>query len=96
VYDRIRENLKIQLREPLPQVINNSINEVLSRTIITSLTVFLAAAALFFLGGEVIHDFAFIILLGLLSAPIPPYSLQVRYCSCGKKTGLPLSKSSDG
>lgn len=66
VYDRIRENLKIQLREPLPKVINNSINEVLSRTIITSLTVFLAAAALFFLGGEVIHDFAFIILLGII------------------------------
>ena len=66
VYDRIRENLKIQLKEPLPKVINNSINEVLSRTIITSLTVFLAAAALFFLGGEVIHDFALIILLGII------------------------------
>jgi preprotein translocase subunit SecF len=66
VYDRIRENLKIQLREPLPTVINNSINEVLSRTIITSLTVFMAAAALFFLGGEVIHDFAFAILLGVI------------------------------
>ena len=66
VYDRIRENLKIQLKEPLPNVINNSINEVLSRTIITSLTVFLAAAALFFLGGEVIHDFALIILLGII------------------------------
>ncbi len=66
VYDRIRENLKIQFREPLPNVINNSINEVLSRTIITSLTVFMAAAALFFLGGEVIHDFAFAILLGVI------------------------------
>jgi preprotein translocase subunit SecF len=66
VYDRIRENLKTQLKEPLATVINNSINEVLSRTIITSLTVFLAAAALFFLGGEVIHDFAFIILLGII------------------------------
>jgi preprotein translocase subunit SecF len=66
VYDRIRENLKMQFKEPLPNVINNSINEVLSRTIITSLTVFLAAAALFFLGGEVIHDFALIILLGII------------------------------
>ena len=66
VYDRIRENLRIQFKEPLATVINNSINEVLSRTIITSLTVFLAAAALFFLGGEVIHDFAFIILLGVI------------------------------
>jgi len=66
VYDRIRENLKIQFKEPLPNVINNSINEVLSRTIITSLTVFMAASALFFLGGEVIHDFAFAILLGVI------------------------------
>ena len=66
VYDRIRENLRTQFKDPLPNVINNSINEVLSRTIITSLTVFMAAAALFFLGGEVIHDFALIILLGII------------------------------
>jgi preprotein translocase subunit SecF len=66
VFDRIRENLKINFKEPLPKVINNSINEVLSRTIITSLTTFLAAAALFFLGGEVIHDFALSILLGVI------------------------------
>ena len=66
VYDRIRENLRTQFKDPLPTVINNSINEVLSRTIITSLTVFMAAAALFFLGGEVIHDFALIILLGII------------------------------
>jgi len=66
VFDRIRENLKIQHREPVANIINNSINEVLSRTIITSLTVFLAAAALFFLGGEVIHDFAFAIMLGII------------------------------
>jgi len=66
VFDRIRENLKTQFREPLPSVINTSINEVLSRTIITSLTVFLAAAALFFLGGEVIHDFAFAMLMGII------------------------------
>lgn len=66
VFDRIRENLKMQFKEPLPNLINNSINEVLSRTIITSLTTFLAAAALFFLGGEVIHDFAFAIMLGIL------------------------------
>lgn len=66
VFDRIRENLKIQFREPLPNVINNSINEVLSRTIITSLTTFMAAAALFFLGGEVIHDFALAIMLGII------------------------------
>lgn len=66
VFDRIRENLKIMLREPVKDVINKSINEVLSRTLITSLTTLLAAAALFFFGGEVIHDFALAIMLGII------------------------------
>lgn len=66
VFDRIRENLKAQLKEPVKDVVNRSINEVLSRTIITSITTFMAAAALFFLGGEVIHDFAFAIMLGII------------------------------
>jgi preprotein translocase subunit SecF len=66
VYDRIRENLKIYFKDPVRNIINNSINEVLSRTIITSVTTFMAAAALFFLGGEVIHDFALTIMLGII------------------------------
>lgn len=66
VFDRIRENLKSRLREPVEVVVNQSINEVLSRTIITSLTTLLAALALFFLGGEVIHDFALAIIAGIL------------------------------
>jgi preprotein translocase subunit SecF len=66
VYDRIRENLKIHFKDPIRNVINNSINEVLSRTIITSVTTFMAASALFFLGGEVIHDFALAIMLGII------------------------------
>lgn len=66
VFDRIRENLKTNLKEPIRIIINRSINEVLSRTIITSLTTLMAAAALFFLGGEVIHDFALAIMLGII------------------------------
>ncbi|MEW6108531.1 MAG: protein translocase subunit SecF [Nitrospirota bacterium] len=66
VFDRIRENLKTQFKDPVKNVINKSINEVLSRTIITSLTTFMAAAALFFFGGEVIHDFALAIMLGII------------------------------
>ncbi len=66
VYDRIRENLKKQFKDPIANVINNSLNEVLSRTIITSLTTLMAAAALFFLGGEVIHDFALVMMLGII------------------------------
>jgi len=45
---------------------NNSINEVLSRTIITSLTTFISALALFFFGGEVLHDFALAMMLGII------------------------------
>ncbi|HMK55953.1 MAG TPA: protein translocase subunit SecF [Dissulfurispiraceae bacterium] len=65
VFDRVRENLKKYIREPIDAVVNRSINEVLSRTIVTSLTVFLSALALFLFGGEVIHDFALAMLLGV-------------------------------
>ncbi len=66
VFDRIRENMRKKRRESSYEVINKSINEVLSRTIITSLTTFFAAFALFVFGGEVIHDFAFAIMLGII------------------------------
>ncbi|HEX2768084.1 MAG TPA: protein translocase subunit SecF [Geobacteraceae bacterium] len=65
VFDRIRENLHKNLKEALPIVFNKSINEVLSRTIVTSLTAFLASLSLFFFGGEVIHDFAFALVVGI-------------------------------
>ncbi|MBA4348451.1 MAG: protein translocase subunit SecF [Thermodesulfovibrio sp.] len=66
VFDRVRENLKKFLKEPINSVVNRSINEVLSRTIVTSLTVFLTALALFLFGGEVIHDFALAMLIGVV------------------------------
>ena len=66
VFDRIRENLHKNLKESMQTVFNRSINEVLSRTIITSLTTFLAAMSLFLFGGEVIHDFAFALVVGIL------------------------------
>ncbi len=65
VFDRIRENIKRYLKDSVDVVINKSINEVLSRTIVTSLTVFLSSLALFLFGGEVIHDFALAMLLGV-------------------------------
>ncbi|RJR17611.1 MAG: protein translocase subunit SecF [Nitrospiraceae bacterium] len=66
VFDRIRENLRSRLKKSTVEVINESINEVLSRTIIVSLTTFFSAAALFAFGGEVIHDFALAIMLGII------------------------------
>lgn len=65
VFDRIRENLRKNLKGSLESVFNVSINEVLSRTIITSLTTFLASGSLFFFGGEVIHDFSLALLVGI-------------------------------
>ena len=66
VYDRIRENLRLRTKDPLDVVMNGSINEVLSRTIVTSSTVFLVCLALFFFGGEVLHDFSFALLIGVV------------------------------
>jgi preprotein translocase subunit SecF len=66
VYDRIRENVRKSTRKNLGEVINASINETLSRTILTSLTVFIVVTILFILGGEVIHDFAFALLVGVV------------------------------
>lgn len=66
VFDRIRENLKIKQRESVETVMNSSINEVLSRTIITSATVLLTSLSLFLFGGEVIHDFALAMILGVI------------------------------
>ena len=65
VFDRIRENLHKDLKGAMGTIFNKSINEVLSRTIVTSLTAFLAALSLFFFGGEVIHDFAFALVIGI-------------------------------
>jgi len=67
VFDRIRENLKIFRREKHEFVINKSINEVLSRTIITSLTTLFVIVIVFIFGGEVIHNFAFALLIGIIT-----------------------------
>jgi preprotein translocase subunit SecF len=66
VFDRIRENMHKNMKESLMNVFNFSINEVLSRTVITALTTLLAALSLFLFGGEVIHDFSFALVVGIL------------------------------
>ncbi len=66
VFDRIRENLRIRIKESVEGVINMSVNEVLSRTIVTSFTVLLTSLSLFLFGGEVIHDFALAMILGVI------------------------------
>ncbi|MGE5173742.1 MAG: protein translocase subunit SecF [Betaproteobacteria bacterium] len=66
VFDRIRENLKRNKKDPLPKLVNTSINEVLSRTIITSLTVVLVLVPLVLYGGDVLHDFSLALLMGVI------------------------------
>jgi len=66
VFDRIRENMRRFRRRGLEEVMNSSINETLSRTILTSTTTLVVVATLFILGGGVIHDFAFAMLVGIL------------------------------
>ncbi|MBI1730604.1 protein translocase subunit SecF [Candidatus Acetothermia bacterium] len=66
VFDRIRENLRRRTKMPLEQTLNNSINQVLSRTIVTSTTVFLVSLAIFLLGGEVLSNFALALLIGVV------------------------------
>jgi preprotein translocase subunit SecF len=66
VFDRIRENFSMRRRESYEGMINTSINESLSRTVITSLTTLIVVLFLLFLGGEVIHDFAFALMVGII------------------------------
>jgi preprotein translocase subunit SecF len=67
IFDRIRENLRSMRRDSLGEVINASINQTLGRTIITSGTALLTALALFFFGGEVLHGFAFTMVIGIIT-----------------------------
>jgi len=66
VFDRIREDLRKYHRQPYNEVVNASINETLSRTVITSLTTLVVVLFLFFLGGEVLRDFSFALFVGVI------------------------------
>jgi preprotein translocase subunit SecF len=67
IFDRIRENLRSMRRDSMHHVINASINQTLTRTVITSGTALLTALALFFFGGEVLHGFAFTMVVGIIT-----------------------------
>src|SRR5260370_22517981 len=67
IFDRIREDLKLGVRGSFKDVINQALNQTLSRTIITSGTVFLATMSLYLFGGGAINDFAFTFLVGIIT-----------------------------
>ena len=66
IFDRIRENLKLMRREKLSEIVNRSINQTLSRTILTAGLTFLTVLALYLFGGEVLHGFSFALVIGIL------------------------------
>jgi preprotein translocase subunit SecF len=66
IFDRIRENLRLMRREPLAVIVNRSINQTLSRTILTSGLTFLTVLVLFLMGGQVLRSFSFALVVGIL------------------------------
>jgi preprotein translocase subunit SecF len=77
VFDRLRDNLKIMKKDDLEAILDKSLNQTLSRSIFTSLTVFLTVMSLFLFGGEVIYPFAFTMLVGVIAG-----SYSTIYQSC--------------
>jgi len=102
VFDRIRENLATSRRESLADVVNRSINQTLSRTVLTSGLTFLTVLSLFFFGGEVLHPFSFALVVGILigtyssiavAAPMLVAYQQWR-ASKGRTAALPAARKS--
>ena len=100
VFDRIRENLRLSRREALPDVVNRSINQTLSRTVLTSGLTFLTVLSLFIFGGPVLKGFSFALVVGILigtyssiavAAPMLVAWQEWRSRS-GKATALPAAK----
>ena len=88
VFDRIRENFR-KMRKGTPEsVMNNSINQTLARTLMTSLTTLLVLLALFFLGGEIIHSFALALIVGVF---VGTYSSI--FVACSSTLALGVSKA---
>ena len=94
VFDRIRENMRRIRRQNIERVINESINETLSRTLLTSMTTLIVVVALFLLGGPVIHNFAFALIVGIvvgtyssiyIASPVIVYWETIRSRSARKR-----------
>ncbi|MDR3751830.1 MAG: protein translocase subunit SecF [Terracidiphilus sp.] len=100
VFDRIRENLRLSRRESLPDVVNRSINQTLSRTVLTSGLTFLTVLSLFIFGGEVLRNFSFALVIGILIGTYSSIAIaapmlvawQEWRASKGKATVLPAAK----
>ncbi len=102
VFDRIRENLRISRREPLPDLVNRSINQTLSRTVLTSGLTFLTVLALYVFGGQVLKGFSFALVVGILIGTYSSIAIaapmlvawQESRAAKGKAVALPAAKRS--
>ncbi len=102
VFDRIRENLRLSRREPLPDLVNRSINQTLSRTVLTSGLTFLTVLSLFIFGGEVLKGFSFALVVGILIGTYSSIAVaspmlvawQEWRAKKGRATSLPAAKRS--
>jgi len=100
VFDRIRENLRLSRRETLPDVVNRSINQTLSRTVLTSGLTFLTVLSLYVFGGQVLRGFSFALVVGILIGTYSSIAVaapmlvawQEWRASKGKTVVLPASK----
>ena len=96
VYDRIREGLASGRRGSIEQIMNDSINETLSRTILTSTATLIPILCLFFFGGAVLRDFSFAILIGVVVGTYSRSSSLRRSCSGGRGRGAAARAVCDG
>jgi preprotein translocase subunit SecF len=104
VFDRIRENLRMSKREPLPDLVNRSINQTLSRTVLTSGLTFLTVLSLYIFGGQVLKGFSFALVIGIIIGTYSSIAVaspmlvawQEWRASKGKATALPAAKRARG
>jgi preprotein translocase subunit SecF len=104
VFDRIRENLRLSRRESLPDVVNRSINQTLSRTVLTSGLTFLTVLSLYIFGGQVLNGFSFALVVGILIGTYSSIAVaapmlvawQESRAGKGKTTVLPAARRSRG
>jgi preprotein translocase subunit SecF len=104
VFDRIRENLRLSRRESLPDLVNRSINQTLSRTVLTSGLTFITVLSLFIFGGQVLNGFSFALVVGILigtyssiavAAPMLVAWQEYR-AGKGRAASLPAARKSKG
>jgi preprotein translocase subunit SecF len=102
VFDRIRENLRLSRREPLPDLVNRSINQTLSRTVLTSGLTFITVLSLYVFGGQVLRGFSFALVIGILIGTYSSIAVaapmlvawQESRAAQGKAAALPAAKRS--